>query len=61
MRLSMDTALKFNRGTVTKHNVCCQNINENIKKILDMQHTRTRFTITGKSVYANLQDECVAL
>ena len=28
--------------------------------MLDMQHTRTRFTVPGKSMYANLQDVCVA-
>ena len=31
------------------------------KKILDMKHTRTQFTMPGKSVYANLQDVFVAL
>ena len=28
--------------------------------MFDMWHTHTRFTMAGKSVYANLQDVCVA-
>ena len=45
-----------------KNNVCCQNLNENIKRYL-ICSTRALdlLTMPGKSVYANLQDVWVAL